>query len=602
MQQKIKCDMGRPYCGLCKKVGASCTFPVRQKACRGSTTSPKNPKRNNTASHINDTVDGNGSLHHQGGGDGFDRLTTSFFRVVDSNTLLQGSQESFTSEHQTEESAKVSTHSSSGQRDSRIELPETVSLPSIRSESPPSVRNISLDVQPPSSEFGSSIGHGSAQANEPNGWDIPDEAAVEIINQYFANIQPWLSILHRPIFHEEYMVTAGPEIKHLRPAAELGQAAVFMINGIFSLAARFSTHPYFETTPVQERGRKFARSATLIKDTMINTIEEPTLEFTKGCVLLAYHYITAGELAQGSMLTSICVHYAYDLGLDMVDVRCIGDDGSGEDNLQDVDAWVHMEDLRRLWWAIWELDAFVATISSQTFRINKSSEIKVFLPVSQDHWYSRQPILSSVLDHCPATAWKSLEGCPNQSPHAWCLVAKQVKSLLAIAAGRRHTKVSPTDIHEFETSVCCLKLALPVQFNIQSLYLDRDNFVDGLWIIDIHLMILASETFLARLHSSSPNLSEGYDLYQSSASREHRLRSYLIHIAQVWPSEYIPLTNPIMSCALVIPATLSSQQPEMAPTCLEVTTLVLSHMARYWALGHVVIREYMRLCFMYRID
>lgn len=288
------------------------------------------------------------------------------------------------------------------------------------------------------------------------------------------------------------MVTVGAEAKRLRPAAELGQGAVFMINGIFSLAARFSAHPFFATTPVQQRGQKFARFATSIKDALMTTIaDEPSLEFVKGCVLLAYHYVTAGELAPGSMLTSLCVHFAYDLELDMVDANHVNGDGSSREDLQDVDAWVYREDLRRLWWAIWELDTFIATLSRQTFGISRSSEMKVFLPVSDEHWYARQPLPSSVLDHHLATGWKSLQGCPNQSPRAWCLVAKQVKSLIAVAAGRQRIHNLSTTINEFETSVCCFKLALPTQFQIQSLYLDRDNFVDGLWIISTHLMILA---------------------------------------------------------------------------------------------------------------
>ena len=287
------------------------------------------------------------------------------------------------------------------------------------------------------------------------------------------------------------MVRARPDETRLRPATELGQAAVFMIHGIFSLAARFSTHPFFATTPAQQRGQKSSRSVILIKDTMISGIEEPTLECVKGCVLLAYHYITAGELAPGAILTSLCVHFAYDLELDMVDANHVKDDGRSRENLQDVDAWTHREDLRRLWWAIWELDSFIATLSRQTFGINKSSEMKVFLPVSDHHWYSRHPVASSVLDHHLATACKSLEGCPNQSPHAWYLVANQVKSLLAIAAGRQNTSISLETFNAFETSVCCLKLILPVHFQISSLYFTRDNFVDGLWIISTHLMVLA---------------------------------------------------------------------------------------------------------------
>lgn len=103
------------------------------------------------------------------------------------------------------------------------------------------------------------------------------------------------------------------------------------------------------------------------------------------------------------------------------------------------------------------------------------------------------------------------------------------------------------------------------------------------------------EAFLARLRASAPQLTTSFDVYPTPASEVPRLKRYLTQIASRWPTEFIPLTNPTMACGLVIPVTLPSPQPDLDPSCQEVSTLVLGHIAKYWNLGHVVLREYMAI-------
>jgi hypothetical protein len=296
--------------------------------------------------------------------------------------------------------------------------------------------------------------------------------------------------MHRPLFYKNYCSTE-PQMRVVGSRAA-GPHAAYMINGIFALAARFSTAEIFKDTAPLERGDVFAERAAVIKDPIIKNIDEPSLEFLKGCILLAFYNLTAGQVAAGSVLTSVCVHYAYDMGLNEIDEDQIDDEGGGtinENDPQDIDAWISREELRRLWWIIWDMDTFVATLSCLPYGIARG-EMKVFLPVSDYHWFAGIPVRSSVLMHTPANVWKSLRGSPNQFPRAWYLVANYLMSCIA-DAGRQPSRTSPETQAELESALCCLKLALPTEFQLRSLCLDQESFVEGNWIISIHLMILA---------------------------------------------------------------------------------------------------------------
>lgn len=308
------------------------------------------------------------------------------------------------------------------------------------------------------------------------------------IDLFFVNIQPLLSIMHRPLFYEKF-TQLDRSTRRLASRTEVTQDAAFMIEGIFALTARFSNAVFFHNSPVLDRGQVFANNAASIKDGIIKTIEEPTLEFLKGCILLAFYNISSGVLAAGSLLTSVCVRFAYDLRLDEVDDEQLLHDGTySREEVGYSDAWVHKEELRRLWWCIWELDIFVATLSRQPYTIERG-EMKVFLPVSDSQWFSGVPHMSALLDHEPLNLWRSLQGSPNQNPRAWYLVSNYLMSCIAVA-GRQQSQVSVVKKAELENALCCLKLALPANFQLRSLYLDDKTFVNGNWIISTHLMII----------------------------------------------------------------------------------------------------------------
>lgn len=274
----------------------------------------------------------------------------------------------------------------------------------------------------------------------------------------------------------------------------------FMIYGMFAIGARFSRATHFENVAPTERGEEFVNRATTIKDAIIKTIQVPSLEFVKGCVMLAFYFFTAGQIGQGSVLTSVCVRFAYDLSLNVIDEDLIDDNGDLNDPVSEPssDACIKREELRRLWWSIWELDTFVSTLSRQPYGIERG-QIKVLLPISDHNWFCRIPTRSAFIKHQPEVAWKSLKFCPNQPARAWFLIANYLLSCISFGA-RQRSRTSTTTKDTMETALCNFKLSLPTSFQLGSLFFDKTNFEEVNWIVSTHLMIIAyTSTILSSL-------------------------------------------------------------------------------------------------------
>lgn len=310
------------------------------------------------------------------------------------------------------------------------------------------------------------------------------------IGLFFDNVQNWLPILHRPQFCAKYLKPNGKSFRIIH-RDQVDDHEVVLINCVFALAARFSKASFFVDSDVCMRGDVFAQRAAAIKDIILKAIEEPPLDFVKACALLAFYDLASGQTLPGALLTSLCVRFAYDLGLDEIDHEYdVNGSLCGQPvDFEDVDAWVQKEEIRRLWWSIYELDCFVATLSCQPYGIERGA-IKVFLPVSDHQWFNRIPLRSSFLIQDPSETWKSLKGCQNQSPRAWYLVTNYLKSCFADTdrQARRNTIEAQT---ELENALVCLKHALPPEFQLRTLNIDESNFRVGNWIISTNLMVLS---------------------------------------------------------------------------------------------------------------
>lgn len=315
------------------------------------------------------------------------------------------------------------------------------------------------------------------------------------VGLFFANIQRWLPLLHLPRFYDRYTRIEDGHGRIVDRQNVNNQEAILIL-GVFALAARFSTASVFANTEPSMRGDMFASRATILKDYEIKDVREPSLDFVKGCILLAFHTLGEGQTSTGALLVSVCVRFAYDLKLDGIDdddddvVESVDNEVLVQERTSDeLEAWVSKEELRRVWWAIYELDTFASTLSIQPYGIERG-EIKVLLPVSDENWFQRRPISSAHLNQCPGTIWKSLERSDNQTPRAWFLVTNYLKSCLADAT--RQTKRNQMEMREqLEKDLTCLRLAYPTNFQLSLVSMDDTNFGELNWILSTHLMVLA---------------------------------------------------------------------------------------------------------------
>jgi Fungal specific transcription factor domain len=268
--------------------------------------------------------------------------------------------------------------------------------------------------------------------------------------------------------------------------ANLSQESTFVLNGMFALSARFSNSEYFSRVKPTDRGVAFAKRAQTLFEQQQDLDEQPTLRMMQGCILLACYYLTSGISSQAWILTGVCVRMAYELGLHDMDHNIIV-----ENRKQTPQEWVIGEEKRRAWWSAWELDNFASTISDRPYCFDRN-RAEVLLPVSDNAWFSNTPVASAALSTDPLTAWKSLDGCPNQDERAWFLVSVY---LVRLGTELFHLpKGASSQMHkDHDTAISCFALVLPSKFDISGgISFDGENWKSSSWIISTHLMIQGS--------------------------------------------------------------------------------------------------------------
>lgn len=144
------------------------------------------------------------------------------------------------------------------------------------------------------------------------------------------------------------------------------------------------------------------------------------------------------------------------------------------------------EELRRLWWSVWELDCFASGLSSRPFAFDPQD---VMLPSADENWFSKTPIASTHLRGDFRTVWKCLQGSSNQDRRAWYLLCNH----LCVTANktRQQHGTSLEMKRDLEFASTCFALALPREFDLGSglLYFDDNNFRKSSWIMLTILML-----------------------------------------------------------------------------------------------------------------
>ena len=250
-----------------------------------------------------------------------------------------------------------------------------------------------------------------------------------------------------------------------------------------ALSARYSNSHYFGSTIAKDRGKVFAQKATALYAEIIRSdaIDESSLTFLHGCILLAYYMQTYEITTRGWLLIGTCCRLGVELGLDQTDAEATivtsASTTHGEDAAIE---WSLKEEKRRAWWLVWELDVFTATILRRSRGISKN-QMNVLLPVSDSFWFADTPTRSVFLQSDLLHIWQTLENFSAADERAWFLVTS---SLMAVAANLSTSSASSQDVLNFESTLNCFALLLPEVFHLDFLRtpFDENNFAANNWV------------------------------------------------------------------------------------------------------------------------
>ena len=130
------------------------------------------------------------------------------------------------------------------------------------------------------------------------------------------------------------------------------------------------------------------------------------------------------------------------------------------------------------------------TVACRPYFIDWST-IETLLPCDDEYWYASNPIASGPLKPDPSETWKSLQDSPNQSAHAWFLLANHLMSCAHTALLRRDgtDRLSPETLALLESASACFEMALPTEFqDDMPLQFTEESRTRDNWVVCLHLM------------------------------------------------------------------------------------------------------------------
>ncbi|KAF5701107.1 hypothetical protein FMUND_14041 [Fusarium mundagurra] len=425
---------------------------------------------------------------------------------------------------------------------------------------------------PGTPDYNAEIGQTPMSFSEPfehrSSWlSIPEPVAIELVHLFFEKIQPWLPLLHRPKFFASYI---SSNASSLCDPCSLVDHDKLLIYGVLALAARHSKSAYFANIPAPERGNGLLKEACTLYGKLQTADELPNIKYLQGCVLLAMGLAVDGPCHRTWILTGVSVRMAYELDL------CNVDDVEGF--CHDAAEWTAMEERRRLFWAIWELDTFVSTVARRPRAIDHR-RMAVMLPVSDAAWFAQEPVNSSLLATRPSEVWKCLMNSSNQDERAWFLVANYIMALAYETSTSTHDRQE--DQEEIVNAITCFSLLVMQRFSLGSHpgLFSLNNPAYG-WVIGIHLMINTARICVSELNKKS----------QSSISAYAQEFCRIIHH---WHPETVILGHPFLACILLSPqAGLDPMLPmdfmNTLSSNLEMTVLMFAQYGSVWKLGSLL--------------
>ncbi|PVH68974.1 hypothetical protein DL98DRAFT_474267 [Cadophora sp. DSE1049] len=435
---------------------------------------------------------------------------------------------------------------------------------------------------------------------------VSPETALDLIDGFFNHIHCFLPLFHPARFKEKY---ASLHYLSGKQSGGPSREPALILNGMFCLAARFSTASAFCTEEPIHRGDQFGAEATRLFEELSRELEDShaSLAFLHGVILLTFIALLSGPSRRAWWLTGVCVRLAHELDLHNTDADIICRD---VDPLKlSLDAWHNREERRRAWWLVWDMDTFISATTLRPFAINRRG-MHVLLPITDEAWLAADRISSSHLDPESTTPWEGLCDLPKQSAWSWflaCIVLlRQVVEVVLWPTTNR-------ELNRIEASFRCFALAMPETFraDLDSVGPGGVHVKDVNWVkatLSMFNCCVVQLAFLRRKLNASntlrgqmpqkdsfPSLPNSPPLLKNDSC--DNFEKEMAQVARTCPPQSLAQITPFVAICLVGPALINLRGNRQRDSGsiddlnLEILIFALKRLARHWMIARVLLGE-----------
>jgi hypothetical protein len=200
-----------------------------------------------------------------------------------------------------------------------------------------------------------------------------------------------------------------------------------LIAAMFSFSARHCRNPAITDQAKHcPSPSYFAHIASTQLDESVDRYGDmrPPFWLLQAGILVTFYQLTLSVRSKSWKKLGDCIRYSYDINLHIVDANHEPASTMARDS-PDLRRWALLEERRRAWWAVWEMDVFASTIRRLPTAIDASQNLTL-LPVSDSCWFDGTYQESCFLAEDCSLRWKDLARSGNQSAKAWFIVVNSL--------------------------------------------------------------------------------------------------------------------------------------------------------------------------------
>lgn len=195
-----------------------------------------------------------------------------------------------------------------------------------------------------------------------------------------------------------------------------------LVATIFAFSARFHSSDRDPNRIAQcPTPSYFAAIASRRLQDALDSYEDTTPPFhlLQAMVLDVFYNIFKSLRSKSWRYLGQAIRLGYDLKLHLLDIHSV--DSDGDKTERDLERWSLLEERRRAWWALWELDVFASTIRRLPLAIDWTQNF-TWLPAPDACWFQGVYKHSCFLAPDPGQRWKNMSRVVNTSAKAWLIV------------------------------------------------------------------------------------------------------------------------------------------------------------------------------------